>query len=195
MKLRTPVIVCALVLLMGWATSSPSSTTETPSSDGGPELWHDDAGSQIVTPLFAYAIGDTEYISAVVGVSESTAAQPAEGSVPYTPAQLAAGKMVYEKQCLSCHGAQLQGVSAPALTGPSFGHAHLNVSTVRTIVTTQMPLGVPGSLTPDQYAAVMSYLMAYNCIKPANGGTKPFPTTDLPANKTVTFTGATCQVK
>jgi polar amino acid transport system substrate-binding protein len=102
---------------------------------------------------------------------------------------------VYENQCLSCHGAQLQGVSAPALTGPSFGHAQLNVSAVRTIVIQQMPLTAPGSLTPDQYAAAMAYLMAYNCIKPANGGTKPFPTSDVPANKTVTFTGATCPIK
>ena len=143
-------------------------------------------------------VSDAQGQTAVSGGPTNTpasSASAAEGSVPYTPAQMNTGKMVYEKQCLSCHGAQLQGVSAPALTGPSFGHAHLNVSTVRTIVTTQMPLTAPGSLTPDEYAAVMAYLMAYNCIKPANGGAKRFPTTDLPANKTVTFTGATCQVK
>ena len=145
------------------------------------------------------AVNDAQGQTAVSGAptpkaASAASAQPAQGSVPYTPAQVTAGKMVYEKQCLSCHGAQLQGVSAPALTGASFGHGHLNVSTIRTIVTTQMPLTAPGSLTPDQYASVIAYLMAYNCIKPASGK-KPFPKTDLPANRTVVFTGATCQVK
>ncbi|HEV2879049.1 MAG TPA: PQQ-binding-like beta-propeller repeat protein [Candidatus Eremiobacteraceae bacterium] len=144
-------------------------------------------------------INDIQGQTGASPVGNATASVPttqaAAVGAPYTPAQVTAGKKVYENQCLSCHGAQLQGVSAPALTGPSFGHAQLNVSAVRTIVTQQMPLTAPGSLTPDQYAAAMAYLMAYNCIKPANGGTKPFPTSDVPANKIVTFTGATCPIK
>jgi alcohol dehydrogenase (cytochrome c) len=116
-------------------------------------------------------------------------------SLPYTQAQVQAGKSVYAAQCSSCHGANLQGVSAPALTGPSFGHAGLNVSQIRTVVTTQMPLGAPGSLSPTQYAALMAYIMSYDCIAPANGGKTPFPTTDQPAFAKVVVQSQSCPVK
>ncbi len=113
-------------------------------------------------------------------------------SAPYTPAQAAAGAAIFSKNCSSCHGAHLQGVSAPALTGASFAHANLTISQMRAIVTTQMPLGAPGSLSPQQYAAVMAYLLQYDCISPSNNGKTPFPTHDEPALAKITVTGATC---
>ena len=58
-------------------------------------------------------------------------------SAPYTPAQVATGKSLFAQKCASCHGAALQGVSAPALTGAAFGHSNLTISQLRTIVTTQ----------------------------------------------------------
>jgi outer membrane protein assembly factor BamB len=127
--------------------------------------------------------------------TESGQAPGAAGSAPYTLAQSAAGAKVYAQYCSSCHGANLQGVSAPALTGASFGSSNLNISQMRTIVTTQMPLTAPGSLSPQQYASVMAYLLQYNCVSPANGGKTPFPTHDMPAFSTVKLTGATCPVK
>jgi len=36
-----------------------------------------------------------------------------------------AGGEIYAKDCAVCHGTNLQGVSAPALTGPSLG-AHIS---------------------------------------------------------------------
>ena len=116
-------------------------------------------------------------------------------SVPYTPAQAAAGQATFAQKCSSCHGASLQGVSAPALTGASLGHANLNVSQLRTIVTTQMPLGAPGSLTPQQYASVIAFLLKYDCVSPSNGGKTPFPTTDEPQFAKIKVPGATCPVK
>jgi mono/diheme cytochrome c family protein len=114
--------------------------------------------------------------------------------VPYTTAQVTTGKGVYTQQCSSCHGAQLQGVSAPALTGSGFGHANLNVSQMRTIVTTQMPLSAPGSLSKSDYAAVMAYILASDCVKSTGDG-KPFPTSDEPALAKVTVGSSTCPVK
>jgi alcohol dehydrogenase (cytochrome c) len=117
------------------------------------------------------------------------------GSAPYTNEQVAQGRQVYAKECAVCHGANLQGVSAPALTGPSFGHAHLNASQLRSVVVQQMPLTAPGTLKPDQYAAVMAYLLSYDCVQPAGDGRQPFPTEDVPALTTVKLGGTTCAPK
>jgi mono/diheme cytochrome c family protein len=70
--------------------------------------------------------------------------------------QAARGGEVYAKECAVCHGANLQGVSAPALTGTGFGRSHLDGSQLRAVVTQTMPLTAPGSLKADEYAAVMA---------------------------------------
>lgn len=113
------------------------------------------------------------------------------GTVPYTPAQLQAGKAAYTQNCSACHGAQLQGISAPALAGAGFAATKLSVSEIRGIVTKQMPLTAPGTLSPSVYAAIMAYLMASNCVKPSSPAA-PFPTADQPAFKTVIIAGAIC---
>ena len=138
--------------------------------------------------------GQKAVANAPANKSESSAGAQT-GAVPYTAAQVAAGKAVYTAQCSACHGAKLQGVSGPALTGAGFGHSRLTVSALRSVVTKQMPLTAPGSLKPDEYAAVMAYLVAWSCVKPTGGGTTPFPTADTPANKTVTLEGDVCPVK
>jgi hypothetical protein len=89
----------------------------------------------------------------------------------------------------------LQGISAPGLTGPGFGRGNVNLSALRTIITQTMPATAPGSLTPDQYAAVIAYLLAYDCVAPSGNGAVPFPTTDQPAFKDVTIGGRSCPVK
>jgi mono/diheme cytochrome c family protein len=115
-------------------------------------------------------------------------------SAPYTPAQARAGKMLFMQKCAECHGASLQGDSStPALTGPTFASSDLSISQLRAIVTLQMPLGNPGSLSPSQYAAVLAFILKYDCITPSNGGTKPFPTTDKPQFRTIKIGGSTCR--
>jgi hypothetical protein len=32
-----------------------------------------------------------------------------------------------------------------------------------------MPLTAPGALKPDEYAAVMAFLLSYDCVQPAGG--------------------------
>jgi alcohol dehydrogenase (cytochrome c) len=117
------------------------------------------------------------------------------GSVPYTNAQVQAGKAQFAHSCAICHGDQLQGVSAPALAGSAFGKSHLTVAAMRTIVTKQMPLTAPGSLSDAQYANLMAFLLASNCVKPSGGGSQLFPTAGLPALQSVTLVGAVCSVK
>jgi alcohol dehydrogenase (cytochrome c) len=117
------------------------------------------------------------------------------GSAPYTPQQVDRGRGVYARQCATCHGANLQGVSAPALTGPSFGHSRLNAAQLRTVVTQTMPLAAPGSLSADDYAAVMAFLLSYDCVPPAGGPRQAFPTTPLSSLESVQLGGSTCAPK
>jgi alcohol dehydrogenase (cytochrome c) len=117
------------------------------------------------------------------------------GSIDYTPAQVSAGKKQYATSCTLCHGAQLQGVSAPALAGSAFGKSHLTVSSLLSVVTKQMPLTAPGSLSKDQYASILAFLLASNCVKPSDGGTKAFVPTDSAAYRSVVLAGASCPVK
>jgi hypothetical protein len=81
--------------------------------------------------------------------------------------------------------------SAPALTGAGFGHSHLTAAQLRSVVTQSMPLTAPGSLKPEDYAAVMAFLLSYDCVQ-ASGDGQPFPTMDLPALQQVTVGATTC---
>jgi polar amino acid transport system substrate-binding protein len=45
-----------------------------------------------------------------------------------------------------------------------------------------MPLNNPGTLTPEQYANVIAFLLASNCYPAGNA---PFPQKDVPAFATV----------
>ena len=128
------------------------------------------------------------------GESEGPPSRPT-GSAPYTMRQVAQGRQVYAKACSVCHGANLQGLSAPALTGPSFGRSHLNAAQLRGIVTQSMPLAAPGSLRADDYAAVMAFLLNYDCVPPAGDTAQPFPTTDLPSLQQVKLGGVSCPPK
>jgi mono/diheme cytochrome c family protein len=112
-------------------------------------------------------------------------------SAPYTMAQASAGSVVYAQHCLTCHGAHLQGVSGPALTGAGFAHSNLNVAQLYGIVAQQMPLTAPGSLSKNDYVAVMAYILAYDCVKPAAGG-KPFPTSATPELSTIKTGAQSC---
>ncbi len=111
------------------------------------------------------------------GASSATVA-----AIPYTQAQAHAGKAVYLKSCLQCHGADLQGTAGPSVAGKDFlsnaQHNKWHVNDLRTTVFQNMPFSNPGSLTPTQYANVVAFLLASNCF-PA--GSAPFPTADKPA--------------
>jgi polar amino acid transport system substrate-binding protein len=109
---------------------------------------------------------------AATAPAPSRAADAAAAPQLYTHTQAAAGKAVYDASCTSCHGAQLQGVSAPPLVGSGFSGSPLTLTQLHQLVTTEMPFDNPAGLTPEQYADVMAYLLASNCY-PA--GTTAYP--------------------
>ncbi len=116
----------------------------------------------------------------LIETADDEAGQPAL----YTTQQAQTGAGLYATNCASCHGGNLQGVAAPAIAGKDFQKTAVadkyTVSVIRTIVTQNMPLNNPGSLSDPQYAAIMAYLLAANCY-PA--GATAFPTEDTPALK------------
>jgi len=89
--------------------------------------------------------------------------RPAAATAPayYTAAQAAAGAKLYGAHCSTCHGAKLEGITAPALRGDSPASSQ-SVAEVYEFMTEQMPMGKPGSLSPAQYAALMAYLLHQN---------------------------------
>jgi alcohol dehydrogenase (cytochrome c) len=156
-------------------------------------------GSRVITYRLAAAptivndaSGQVALANATNGGGESAASLPkSAGFAPYTSRQVAQGSEVFAKSCAVCHGANLQGLSAPALTGRGFARSHLNAAQLRSIVTQTMPLTAPGSLTPADYAAVMAFVLSYDCVHPS-GDRQPFPTADLPALEQVTLGAGTC---
>ncbi len=109
------------------------------------------------------------------------------GDAPYTAEQVTAGAAVYAQHCAVCHGAQLQGVAAPAMAGPAFARTKPTLEQLHTVVTKNMPLTAPGTLPAADYAAIMAYMLSYDCVKPSGGGKTPFPTGDINALKPITF--------
>jgi mono/diheme cytochrome c family protein len=122
------------------------------------------------------------------GLLIEAADEPSGQAALYTKTQALAGAKVYSTNCASCHGAALQGVSAPAIAGKDFQKTAVadkyTVSIIRTIVTQNMPLSNPGSLSDTQYADVLAYLLASNCYP---DGSTPFPTQDTPALAALTM--------
>ncbi|THF86561.1 c-type cytochrome [Deinococcus sp. KSM4-11] len=103
--------------------------------------------------------------SALVAVSIALAAAPM-GGPSYTAAQATAGAQVYTANCAACHGAALQGVSAPALSGTAFlnkwADGSKQLADLHALISQQMPLTKPGSLSATQYLNVTAYILSKN---------------------------------
>jgi mono/diheme cytochrome c family protein len=84
----------------------------------------------------------------------------------YTADQATAGVTIYTQACAACHGAGLEGVSAPALKGTVFGEMataqSLTVDSLADVIGSSMPQSDPGSLKPDEVNAVTAYILQQN---------------------------------
>jgi polar amino acid transport system substrate-binding protein len=111
------------------------------------------------------------------------AAASAAAGLPalFTKTQAEAGQEIFSTTCVSCHGTNMQGTAAPAVAGNEFLKAAKqngwSLTQLRYLVVTMMPMNAARSLSPDQYAEVLAFLLASNCYPP---GATPFPTHDEP---------------
>jgi mono/diheme cytochrome c family protein len=82
----------------------------------------------------------------------------------FTNSEAAQGRIVFEQHCAACHGEDLRGKIGPALIGPSLGSVrdHTTVSIMFNVIAFEMPAGDPASLTKQNYADVMAYILQRN---------------------------------
>lgn len=96
-------------------------------------------------------------------------AQPPGETGLFTREQADQGRALFASNaCASCHGNDLAGGTAPALSGPAFARrwAGRPVGDVLIIQSTTMPPGRSGSLTAQQHAAIFAYLLQRNGYAP-----------------------------
>jgi mono/diheme cytochrome c family protein len=83
----------------------------------------------------------------------------------YTEEQAKRGETIYRKECAACHGDLLTGgESAPALTGGGF-QSNWNGLTLGDLfdrIRKTMPLSKPSSLTRQQNADVLAFMLSIN---------------------------------
>src|SRR6202000_2839892 len=84
----------------------------------------------------------------------------------YSDAQARQGQATYNQSCAGCHGADLLSGAAPALKGEGFqGMAKaqsLTAASLLRVVSQTMPKENPGSLSAEQYAAIIAYIIKQN---------------------------------
>jgi mono/diheme cytochrome c family protein len=84
----------------------------------------------------------------------------------YTEAQSKRGDKVYADNCATCHGPKLEGTDTggPTLVGKDFvnGWKDMSAGALLSKISMDMPSNAPGTLTPAQYADVMSFVLSVN---------------------------------
>jgi mono/diheme cytochrome c family protein len=105
----------------------------------------------------------------------------------YTAEQAARGKEKAVAACAECHGEMMEGGLAPTLKGEDFiGHWYdAKLRELADKVTLTMPQQAPGTLSPEEYADVMAYLLEVNGF-PA--GQTPLSLTPPESLDTITIT-------
>jgi polar amino acid transport system substrate-binding protein len=108
----------------------------------------------------ALAAASIAVVAAMALLSPPSSA--AGSAASFTGAQAAAGAKTFAAKCAQCHGAKLEGVSAPALKGASLTSTGQNTGELFKFITEQMPAGNPGSLSKPEYVNVMAFLLKEN---------------------------------
>jgi quinoprotein glucose dehydrogenase len=100
----------------------------------------------------------------VVGVTMAESSAPkSQWDGAYSKAQALRGEPLYSEHCVMCHGTDLMGGEmAPPLIGGTF-HSNWNELTLGDLferIRTSMPLNAPGTLSRQQCADILSYMLS-----------------------------------
>ena len=113
-------------------------------------------------------------------------ASPAPAEGVYTADQAHSGEKIYQAQCVSCHGAALDGNGPyPALSGTEFLSKYEGqpVLPLYDMIQKLMPATQPGSLSRTDAADLVAYILSFNKL-PA--GKTPLPSEET-GLKTITL--------
>lgn len=90
----------------------------------------------------------------------------------FAAVQAAEGRAAYAVRCASCHGTRMEGGSGPALTGDAFRRKWMDtarpLSELYHIVSRQMPLGMPGTLSDEDNLAITAHILAGSGFVPGD---------------------------
>jgi mono/diheme cytochrome c family protein len=113
---------------------------------------------KIATLSFCLAVGGVSY-PFLVGQTA------AAGDGIYTAEQAHRGEVLYQQQCISCHGAAMDGAGPyPPLSGDEFltkyeGQPALSLYDM---IQKLMPATKPGSLSRPEAADLLAYILSFN---------------------------------
>ncbi len=96
----------------------------------------------------------------------------------YSADQAHRGEALYQKQCVSCHGAALDGTGPyPPLSGNDFLSKYEGQPTVNVydMIQKLMPATSPGTLSRPEAADLLAYILSFNKF--------PAGKTDLPSDE------------
>jgi mono/diheme cytochrome c family protein len=113
--------------------------------------------------------------------SSTSALPPARTTVPgYTESQAEEGSQLYAQRCAMCHGLRLEGTyETPGLTGKFIANwGNRPLSDLFDYLGHAMPQFAPGTLTPEEDARIVAFIMKQNGV-PAGPGPLPADSTAL----------------
>jgi len=120
------------------------------------------------------------FAAALTTTVGAQAARSANDGV-FTADQATKGEAVYKEQCAACHGDNLEGSGPmPPLAGKDFlsNWQGKTVGDLFEKTQTSMPATAPGTLTPEQTAHVMAYMLSVSKY-PAGSAALPDKMDDL----------------
>lgn len=111
----------------------------------------------------------------------------------YTAEQAKRGEMVYTEMCAACHDPALIGGVGPALAGKDFFATwkDMTVGDLFGKIKNEMPLTAPGTMTPEQTADVVAYMLSFNKFPAGTTAlaADPAPLKEIKISEPTTATG------
>lgn len=135
---------------------------------------------RIIACLVVVIIGGATLLAARTDLMPARGRAVDVWSGVYRESQAKRGEGLYFRHCVTCHSADLSGVSSydpsPPLAGRPFqlSWKGKSVQDLFVLVATTMPKYMPGTLTPSEYADILAYVFRENRF--------PAGPTDLPTN-------------
>jgi mono/diheme cytochrome c family protein len=113
------------------------------------------------TSVFSVILGTA---FAAVTFSTVGAQQRSANDGVFSADQAKRGEMLYTETCAACHDPALTGGVGPALAGKDFFTAwkEMTVGDLFSKIKNEMPLTAPGTMTPEQTADVIAYILSFN---------------------------------